>query len=147
MFSSYRLTKELKNIDLPPNTSLKLNKEEETTTSLFTDILIFKMYISTGLYRNRNLTFKIKIPVEYPFKGPKVFCMDKIYHPNIDFDGNVCINILRDDWTSALGVQIVLYGIILLFDTVTHENALNTEVGDMMVNNYTEFERLARVYK
>jgi len=38
-----------------------------------------------------------------------------VYHPNIDPKGNVCLNILRDDWTPTLNLQAVLFGLVHLF--------------------------------
>jgi ubiquitin-conjugating enzyme E2 M len=34
----------------------------------------------------------------------------QIYHPNIDVDGNVCLNILREDWKPVLDINAVIYG-------------------------------------
>ncbi|NXX35486.1 UBC12 enzyme, partial [Nicator chloris] len=31
----------------------------------------------------------------YPHDPPKVKCETMVYHPNIDLEGNVCLNILR----------------------------------------------------
>ncbi|KAG8497547.1 hypothetical protein CXB51_008886 [Gossypium anomalum] len=33
----------------------------------------------------------------YPHDAPKVKCIPKVYHPNIDYEGNVCLNTLRED--------------------------------------------------
>lgn len=35
----------------------------------------------------------------YPHDPPKVKCETMVYHPNIDLEGNVCLNILR--WATA----------------------------------------------
>lgn len=39
----------------------------------------------------------------YPHTAPLVTCLTKIYHPNIDLEGKVCLNILRDGWKPVLG--------------------------------------------
>lgn len=40
---------------------------------------------------------------------------NQVYHPNIDLEGNVCLNILREDWKPVLNVNTVIYGLNLLF--------------------------------
>jgi ubiquitin-conjugating enzyme E2 M len=38
---------------------------------------------------------------------PKVLCHTTIYHPNINLEGNVCLNILREDWKPVLDINAV----------------------------------------
>lgn len=38
-----------------------------------------------------------------------------MYHPNIDLEGNVCLNILREDWKPVLTVNSIVYGLQYLF--------------------------------
>lgn len=47
-----------------------------------------------------------------------------MYHPNIDLEGNVCLNILREDWKPVLNINTVIYGLNLLF-TVLQLNQLS----------------------
>lgn len=53
--------------------------------------------------------------VNYPHEPPKVKCETTVYHPNIDLDGNVCLNILREDWKPVLTINSVIYGLQYLF--------------------------------
>lgn len=39
----------------------------------------------------------------------------QVYHPNIDLEGKICLNILREDWKPVLSISSVIYGLQFLF--------------------------------
>lgn len=64
-----------------------------------------------GMYKGGRFTFTFAISQDFPHQAPKVKCTQKIYHPNIDLEGNVCLNILREDWKPVLNVQSIVVGL------------------------------------
>ena len=57
-----------------------------------------------------GLTFKLSFafPSNYPYAPPTVLFKTPIYHPNVDFSGRICLDILKDKWTAAYNIQTVL---------------------------------------
>lgn len=62
-----------------------------------------------------NRKFDVQVGPNYPHEPPKVKCETLVYHPNIDLEGNVCLNILREDWKPVLTINSIVYGLQYLF--------------------------------
>ena len=77
------------------------------------DILNFVLTIEPdeGMYKGGAFHFNFAINQNFPHDPPKVKCTQKIYHPNIDLEGNVCLNILREDWKPVLNLNAVIIGL------------------------------------
>ena len=70
---------------------------------------------------------------------PKVHCDTKVYHPNIDLAGNVCLNILRKDWNPVLNVSTVIFGLDYLFIEPVPNDPLNHDAAATMRDNLELF--------
>lgn len=57
-------------------------------------------------------THVIKLVI-YPFESNL-----QVYHPNIDLEGNVCLNVLREDWKPVLNINTIIYGLYHLFTVI-----------------------------
>jgi ubiquitin-conjugating enzyme E2 M len=77
------------------------------------DILNFLLHIEPdeGMYKGGRFTFTFAVNQNFPHDPPKVKCKQKIYHPNIDTQGNVCLNILREEWKPVLNLNAVIVGL------------------------------------
>ncbi|CAJ0929233.1 unnamed protein product, partial [Mesorhabditis belari] len=90
--------------------------------------------------------FKLELflPEEYPMAAPKVRFMTKIYHPNIDKLGRICLDILKDKWSPALQIRTVLLSIQALLSAPNPEDPLATDVAEQWKTNEVEALRTAK---
>uniref|UniRef100_A0A671L013 E2 ubiquitin-conjugating enzyme n=1 Tax=Sinocyclocheilus anshuiensis TaxID=1608454 RepID=A0A671L013_9TELE len=56
-------------------------------------------------YQGGVFFLTIHFPTDYPFKPPKVAFTTRIYHPNINSNGSICLDILRSQWSPALTIS------------------------------------------
>jgi hypothetical protein len=77
-----------------------------------TDILVAQFHWQATIMGPGDSPFQggvfflaIHFPTDYPFKPPKVNFTTRIYHPNINSNGSICLDILRDQWSPALTIS------------------------------------------
>ncbi|GAN06842.1 ubiquitin-conjugating enzyme [Mucor ambiguus] len=68
------------------------------------------------------------LPEDYPMGPPKVRFLTKIYHPNIDKLGRICLDILKDKWSPALQIRTVLLSIQALLSAPNPDDPLANDV-------------------
>ncbi|KAJ2783566.1 NEDD8-conjugating protein ubc12 [Coemansia javaensis] len=133
-----RLQKELGELVLTPDT--------EVTPSADNIMEFVMTYRPTeGYYKDGEFKFQFEIDKEYPHEVPKVRCMQTIFHPNIDTDGKICLNILREDWRPVLNIQAVIFGLQSLFQIPNADDPLNKDAARLMNNDPAEFARTVRL--
>lgn len=110
------------------------------------DLTFFEVSITpdSGFWKNATYKFKFDIPDHYPHAPPKIHCDTKIYHPNINLEGKVCLNILREDWKPVLDINAVIYGLIFLFYEPNPDDPLNHEAAELFRKDTKHFERLVQ---
>lgn len=140
-FADFRIKRELETIDILSNCTLT---EREQVNPKFYKLFEYSVNVNIGIFKGRSFTFLINIYEDYPFRAPKVTCKEEIFHPNIDEKGNVCLNILREDWSCAMDLQSITLGLFTLFVEIKGEDALNTEAGDLLLTNPDEYIKKAR---
>ncbi|MEQ2311604.1 hypothetical protein AMECASPLE_021971 [Ameca splendens] len=99
------------------------------------------MSVHQGFYKGGKFVFSFKVGQGYPHDPPKVKCETMVYHPNIDLEGNVCLNILREDWKPVLTVNSIIYGLQYLFLEPNPEDPLNKEAAEVLQTNRRLFEQ------
>ncbi|CAD6338465.1 unnamed protein product [Miscanthus lutarioriparius] len=130
-----RLHKDISELNLPKTTSISFPNGKD-------DLMNFEIIIrpDEGYYMGGTFVFSFQVSPSYPHDPPKVKCKTKVYHPNIDLEGNVCLNILREDWKPVLNINTVIYGLNLLFTQPNDEDPLNHEAAVVLRDNPKMFE-------
>ncbi|CAG5098926.1 Oidioi.mRNA.OKI2018_I69.XSR.g16094.t1.cds [Oikopleura dioica] len=95
-------------------------------------------------YENGNFNLELFLPEEYPMAPPKVRFMTKIYHPNIDKLGRICLDILKDKWSPALQIRTVLLSIQALLSAPNPDDPLANDVAQLWKQNEAQAIRTAK---
>jgi ubiquitin-conjugating enzyme E2 N len=59
---------------------------------------------------------------------PRIRFLTRIYHPNIDRLGRICLDVLKNNWSPALQIRTILLSIQALLGAPNPEDPLNEAV-------------------
>jgi len=100
-----------------------------------------------SIYKGGIFKLDIVFLADYPFKPPVVKFITKIYHPNIDDDGSICVALLKTDvWKPATKLHQVLGAICDVLENPNPEDALVASIGDVYSANRSKFNKTAKDY-
>lgn len=68
-------------------------------------------------------------------EAPKVRFLTKIYHPNIDRLGRICLDVLKTNWSPALQIRTVLLSIQALLASPNPNGPLANDVAEDWIKN------------
>lgn len=135
-----RITKELKEIQ---NDTLSVCSAGPREDNMFLwDALLIgptETPYSGGVFK-----LEINFPTDYPFKPPKVVFKTKVYHPNINENGGICLDILKDKWSPALTVSKVLLSICSLLSDPNPNDPLVPTIAQEYISNRESYDKNAK---
>jgi len=135
-----RIQKELAEILLDPPSNCSAGPKEDNLYDWVSTI----MGPDGSPYAGGVFYLKINFPEDYPFKPPKVVFRTKIYHCNINSNGQICLDILKDNWSPALTISKVLLSISSLLTDPNPKDPLVGQIASQYLHDRETHDRVAR---
>ncbi|CAI9295376.1 unnamed protein product [Lactuca saligna] len=133
--ASKRIQKELKDLQKDPPASCSAGPVGEDMFHWQATI----MGPSESPFSGGVFPVSINFPPDYPFKPPKVSFRTKVFHPNINSNGSICLDILKEQWSPALTISKVLLSICSLLTDPNPDDPLVPEIAHMYKNQRDRF--------
>ncbi|KAM7227113.1 hypothetical protein CapIbe_021526 [Capra ibex] len=138
--SAKRIQKELAEITLDPPPNCSAGPKGDNIYEWRSTILGPPGSVYEGGVFFLDITFS----PDYPFKPPKVTFRTRIYHCNINSQGVICLDILKDNWSPALTISKVLLSICSLLTDCNPADPLVGSIATQYMTNRAEHDRMAR---
>lgn len=99
-------------------------------------------------YEGGRFRVDLRLPARYPFEPPTLRVLTRIFHPNIDPQGRVCLSAIqlppKGTWKPALNVCSVLTSLRAIIAQPTADDPLMADVAELLQNDRAEFDRTAK---
>jgi ubiquitin-conjugating enzyme E2 C len=87
-----------------------------------------------SVYAGKTYKLSITFPADYPYSPPTIVFASPIFHPNVDQNGAICLDILQDKWSAIYNVRTTLLSIRSLLTDPNNASPLNTMAAQLWGN-------------
>jgi ubiquitin-conjugating enzyme E2 D/E len=96
-------------------------------------------------YENGIFHVRMQLSNNFPMEPPQCWFITKVYHPNIDEKGAICLDILTANiWSPALSLEPLLVSICSLLDSPDTNDPLMPDIVRQLIADRAAFEYTAR---
>ncbi|XP_013416041.1 ubiquitin-conjugating enzyme E2 C-like [Lingula anatina] len=99
------------------------------------------------VYEGLKYKLTLDFPSSYPYTAPVVKFDTPIFHPNVDTNGNICLDILKEEWSALYTVKTILISIRSLLGEPNNNSPLNTHAAELWENQVAYKKLLLEKYK
>lgn len=119
----------------------QINLRTKAVSSSWSSIYPMTILVSCfPLFRDEHTMYWLFLPVV----APKVRFLTKIYHPNIDKLGRICLDVLKNNWSPALQIRTILLSIQALLAAPNPNDPLANDVAEAWLQHETQAIETAR---
>ncbi|XP_017773412.1 PREDICTED: ubiquitin-conjugating enzyme E2 T-like [Nicrophorus vespilloides] len=139
-----RMARELKRLEEAPPPGISVSAKENKLNLLEAQIL----GPPDSPYANSLFNLEILIPDNYPFTPPSIKFLTKVYHPNIDDNGRICLDLIKmppkGGWKPTIGIENLLIATRMLLENPNPNDPLMADIAAEFINDPKEFEKKAK---
>ena len=125
MAATKRIMKEIRDLEENPPDNCTASPEDDSNPFKWTATV---MGPDGSPYEGGTFFLKIDFPNDYPFKPPKIIFQTKVYHPNINSKGEICLDILKESWSPSHTIHAVLMSLQNLFVDPNVKDPLEADI-------------------
>ncbi|XP_053436881.1 ubiquitin-conjugating enzyme E2 C-like isoform X3 [Nycticebus coucang] len=95
------------------------------------------MTLVISVYEDLRYKLSLEFLSGYHYNAPTVKFLTLCYHPNVDTQGNICLDILKDKWSALYDVRTILLSIQRLLGEPNIDSPLNTHAAELWKNPHS----------
>ena len=97
-------------------------------------------------FKDGKFILHIEFPKDYPFRPPEIKFVTKIFHPNVDSEGKINLDILGDNWFPRLTIGKVLISLSSLLPYPDVDFPLVPEIAELYKTNRAKYNEKATAW-
>ncbi|KAH0820050.1 hypothetical protein GEV33_002743 [Tenebrio molitor] len=141
-----RLSRELAKISSSPPVGISVSLKDNKMDVLEAQII----GPDETPYKNGVFKLEIMIPSRYPFTPPSIKFLTKVYHPNIDDNGRICLDLIKmppkGSWRPTIGLEGLLIAVRMLLESPNPDDPLMADIAEEYKHFRGEFVKKAQLF-
>jgi len=143
MAATRRLQRELQDLRTAGLKAFRDVQVDESNILLWQGLLV----PDAAPYNKGAFKIEIQFPPEYPFKPPKIVFKTKIYHPNVDEKGQICLPIVSvENWKPATKTEQVIQALANLINEPEPDHPLRGDLAEEYTRDKKKFMKNAEEF-